>query len=291
LRFYKEIEVGSWAGLNNYGTTHILPFMKSGGITMRDQRSFFCKTAASERFLDEISNIKLGSGDIPIHISAIGATDWYSANRKGDAFNEDTCRRYHHTFVTHGRNYTHHKNSDPKESFGKVASSCYNDNMHRIELLVISNGNEEAAKRNGGKVLPDEFLSRIEKDACVPVSMGCDIKNDICSVCHNVARHRGEYCTEHTCRDPKTGEYFFGCREGLGKVASDGRMQYVENVEPCFFDISYVTVPADRSAFGVLADYVPGSEKVRKTAEYEDNNLVKPEGYALRKLASALGIK
>jgi hypothetical protein len=281
--FYKEIDAGSWAGLDNYGTFHFLPYRKQGGMTMRDRRSFFCKTAASERFLDEIDNIKLGSGDIPVHVVAIGATEFFSSNRKGDAFNERTCKQAHHTFVTHGRNYSHHRNSDPRNSFGKIAASCYNDSMHRIELLVVSNGNEEAARRNGGKVLPDEFLSRIEKYASVPVSMGCDIRADVCAFCCNNARRREEYCTSETCRDPKTGEHFFGCREGLGKVTSDGRVQYVENVDPVFFDLSYVTIPADRSAYACRADYLS------KSSEYPLLRDQDAAGDPLRQLAVKLG--
>jgi hypothetical protein len=182
--------------------------------------------------------------------------DTWNSNRKGDAFSEQTCKDWHHTFVTEGKNYVHHQNREPDKNFGKVASSCYNDKMHRVELLIVSNGNEAAAKRNKGLVLPDEFLSKLEKNAEVPVSMGCYIKHDVCSICGNEARTRAEYCDDTTCKDPKTGEYFFGCREGLGKVASDGRKQFVDNVDPHFFDISYVGVPADRGGYGFRVDYM-----------------------------------
>jgi hypothetical protein len=263
--FYKEIEPGSWASLHDQGISHIVP-ISSRGLTSVDSQSFFRKTAASEKFLHELKDVKLATGEIPIHINAIGATEFHGFNRKGDAFAEQTCQNWHHTFVTEGKLYEHHVNHDPKNNFGKVASSCYNDNMHRIELLVIANGNHAAAKKNQGNVVADEFLSRLAKNADVAVSMGCVIKNDVCMVCGNKARTRLDYCDEETCIDPKTGEYGFGCKKGLTKVASNGRTQYVENIDPHFFDISLVTIPADRTAYGMVADYITRSAK---TASFE----------------------
>jgi len=264
---FKIIAAGSWHQLESQGVAHLLPFRKSGGVSLADGRSFFRKTAASERFLHEITTIKLGDGDIPVHVNAIGASEWYGPNRKGDAFREQTCRDWHHTFVTEGRNYEHHKNRDPEISYGKVASSCYNESMKRIELLVVSNGTESAARRNGGLVLPNEFLDGLEKNAALPVSMGCTIRYDICSICGNQARTRSEYCDTTSCRDPKTGEYFPGCKHGLMKIAGDGRQVYVDNIEPHFFDLSYVGVPADRTAYGVRADYL--SPTLNKSASYD----------------------
>lgn len=254
---FKIIEAGSWDRLKSQGIVHVLPVRKSGSISQNDRRDFLCKTAASERFLYEIGEIKLADGDIPVHVSAIGAAEYYGPNRKGDAFSEQVCRDRHRTFVTEGRNYVHHRNRDPNYSFGKIASSCYNEDMHRIELLVVSNGTESAARRNGGHVVPDEFLSQLEKNAEVPVSMGCTIDHDVCNICGNRARTRAEYCDETNCRDPKTDEYFPGCRSGLMKIASNGRMQFVYNIEPTFFDLSYVGVPADRAGYGYRADYLP----------------------------------
>jgi hypothetical protein len=253
--FFKTVSPSDWSNLVDQGITHIIP-AGSHGFGNNDRINFMQKTAASEKFLHEIGNIKLGDGDIPVHINAIGSTEWSGFNRKGDAFCEQTCKDWHPTFVSEGKLYLHHQNRDPDNNFGKVASSCYNDKMHRIELLVIANGTKEAAARNKGHVLPHEFLSQLEKNAEVPVSMGCYIKNDVCSRCGNVSRTRATYCDETNCIDIKTGEYFFGCKRGLTKVASDGRAQYVENIDPHFFDISFVGVPADRTGYGFRADYI-----------------------------------
>lgn len=252
---YKEIEAGSWASLADQGIGHIVP-VSSRGLTSSDRHNFFSKTAASEKFLHEMQDVKLADGEVPIHINAMGAHAWHGANRKGDSFTERTLRDRHSTFVTDGKFYAHHRNRDPKINYGKVASACYNDVMHRVELLVLANTSDTAAKKNAGLVLPTEFLDQIEKNAEIAVSMGCFIRNDECSICHNKARTTAEYCDETNCRDPKTGEWGFGCKHGLAKVAANGRMQYVDNIEPTFFDISAVGIPADRTAYGVVADYL-----------------------------------
>jgi hypothetical protein len=265
---YKTVEPDSWSQLAAQGITNILPFRKSGGMSDADRNTFFKKTAASEKFLYEMREIKLADGDIPVHINAIGAAEYYNCNRKGDAFSENTCRDRHHTFVTSGKNYIHHWNKDPDYNFGKIASSCYNEDMHRIELLVISNGNEAAARRNNGLVLPDKFLDKLEKNAEVAVSMGCNIRYDVCNVCGNKARTRAEYCDENTCRNPKTGEYHPGCKHGLTKIADDGLMQSVDNIDPDFFDLSFVGIPADRTGYGFRATYLENDSP--KTASVSD---------------------
>jgi len=260
MSFYKEIDAGSWDGLADQGMGHIIP-ISSRGLASSDRTEFFRKTAASEQFLHEMQDVKLASGEIPIHVNAIGSHEIYGSNRKGDTFSETTLRQWHPTFVTDGKPYTHHRNRDPKINYGKVASSCYNDKMHRVELLLVVNADHAAAQKNGGLVLPVSFLSQIEKNAELAVSMGCLIKHDVCSVCGNEAKTRAQYCDETNCRDPKTGEWGFGCKNGLAKVASSGKVQYVDNIDPCFFDISFVGVPADRTAFGFVADYLPYSKK------------------------------
>jgi len=263
---YKEIEAGSWDSFADQGIGHIVP-MSSRGLTQADGHRFFQKTAASEKFLHEMREVKLADGEMPIHINAIGAYEVYGGNRKGDAFSEQTLRDYHSTFATDGKFYAHHRNRDPKINFGKIASACYNDKMHRVELLVIANTNSKAAKKNAGLVLPNEFLEKLEKNAEIAVSMGCSISRDICAnFCRNSARTTAEYCDETNCRDPKTGEWGFGCKNGLAKVAESGKVQCVDNIAPTFFDISAVGIPADRTAYGFVADYLPST---RKTASLE----------------------
>lgn len=250
----KVVEAGSWRGP---GMDEPVQFVKvsSRGLIGQDRREFLEKRAAAPIFADKLATVRLKPGDIPIHVIAIGATEGYGPNRNGDAFNEATCRKAHETFVKHARFYRNHKNKNPEKSFGKVALSAYNDAMRRVELLVIGNGTKEAAQRNGGLVMRSELREKLARGEPIAVSMACRVAHDVCNNCGNKAPSRRQYCTADTCIS-KSGKRMFGCRDGLTKVASDGTVQYVENPNPLFFDISEVIRPADRIAYGGLADYV-----------------------------------
>jgi len=242
----KHISIDSWS-FHDYPVHTIKA--SSRGLTNHDYLEF--KKYAAKGVVEYFKKCDLKPGDIPIHVVALGAYEAWGPNKNGDAFTEKACEEYHHTFVTTpARYYKHHKNKDPKISFGKVAYSCYNKGMKRVELLVIANGTKEAAERNGGLVLDDETLNRLERNDPIGWSMACKVAYDVCSICGNKAPNRLAYCTETTCRDPVTGTKGLGCRNNLMKFAEDGRLQFVYNPEPLFFDISQVLRPADRSAWG-----------------------------------------
>jgi hypothetical protein len=191
--------------------------------------------------------------------------DSHNCNRNGDGFNEAACRKYHDTFVKHARHYEHHSNKDPAKSFGDVRLSAYNEPMHRIELLVVGNLSKEAAQRNGGLVLPSNVVDKLERGDDVGWSMACKVAYDVCSICGNKAPNRDHYCTEDTCRD-KQGRAGLGCKDGLTKLCSDGRQQFVDNPEPLFFDISRVWRPADRQAYGWKATYLEKAAACQRVA-------------------------
>lgn len=261
----KVIPIGSW----DFGIAPVEQIkVASAGLKGGDKKSFLEKRAAAPIFADMLGKVKLASGDIPIHAIAIGSTEGYSSNRNGDAFCEKTCKDRHHTFVSKpldqikkgehvgARYYLHHKNKDPKESYGYCKASAYNDDMRRIELLLIANGTKEAAERNGGHVLEDATLEKISKGDTIPFSMACKLAYDVCHICENKAPSRTEYCTDSSCIDKESGERGYGCKKGLCKLTKTGRVQYVENPNCTFFDFSQVIRPADRTAYGVQADYL-----------------------------------
>ena len=132
--------------------------------------------------------------------------------------------------------------------------------MRRIELLVVLNGTKLAADRNGGLVIPDRTHEKLASGNAVPWSMGCKVKHDVCQNCYKKSASPKEYCTEHDCINPDTGRRGFGCKTGLTKVADDGMVQYVENPDCTFMDISEVTVPADRTAYGYLCKMAGASD-------------------------------
>ena len=75
--------------------------------------SLFIKRAGHS-FADELQNIELTPGEVPVHLIAIGSTEFYGPNRNGDGFKEATCKKDHNSFVKHARWYRNHKNKNPQ---------------------------------------------------------------------------------------------------------------------------------------------------------------------------------
>jgi hypothetical protein len=200
---------------------------------------------AGFNFADALRRADLKSGDVPVHVIALGATEFYGPNRNGDGFKEATCRKYHSTFVKYARWYRNHQNKDPEKSYGFIKYSEFNDEMKRIELLVILNGTKEAAARNGGFVADDE-IKALHEGRDIPVSMACKVAYDVCAGCGNRAKTRKEYCTGidegGMC---KRG----GVKNRMTFVHDDGFINHVDNPDPFYFDISKVFRGADRIAY------------------------------------------
>lgn len=202
--------------------------------------SLFIKRAGHS-FADELQNIELTPGEVPVHLIAIGSTEFYGPNRNGDGFKEATCKKDHDSFVKHARWYRNHKNKNPDKSFGVVKASSYNPDMKRIELLVTLNSTKEAADRNGG-LLATEEMEKLAKGEDISVSMACRVPHDVCSGCGNKARNRSEYCTGALCKHG-------GLASKIGTVLENGHILHADNPDPTFFDISKVFRPADRIAY------------------------------------------
>lgn len=216
-----------------------------------DDLSKFVKRAGHE-FATYIDTMPREPGEELLHLIALGSTEKYGANRNADGFNEDTCKSAHGTFVKSAKWYRSHKNKDKSKSYGIVKRSSYDPMLGRIDLLVSLNGTEKLAKERGGLVA-DEELKKLAKHSEIATSMGCNLDFDLCSSCGNKAKHRGEYCLGiDEGGQCKHG----GCRNNLGKLASDGHLLYVENPNPTFFDISHVFRPADRIAYAFPVDYM-----------------------------------
>jgi hypothetical protein len=85
------------------------------------------------------------------------------------------------------------------------------------------------------------------------ISHNCTVPNDECSSCGNLAPTREEYCLgEDEGGHCKHG----GCRNRLTRVCEDGHVLHVDNPDPTFIDFSNVVRPADRIAYGGMADYL-----------------------------------
>ena len=171
-----------------------------------------------------ISTFKPDPGYVYLHVIAMGAGEYYGCNINGDYFPEKDLIERHHTFVTNAKVFKEHDNKPTSPSYGHVVFSWYNPKMHRVELILAID-----------KVKGKEFIDRQARGEQLEVSMGCKVREDVCSICGNKARKRSDYC-EHILRDKR-------------KIYPDGRQPYMINYNPTFFDISIVRRRADKIAY------------------------------------------
>ncbi len=180
------------------------------------------KQAADSRIQEYATNIDPIPGKMYLHINAMGAGEFYGANRNADYFPESNLLDYYKTFETSPAHvFRHHINKDPARSIGKVLFSVYNERMHRVEL--IAEVDKELGRDIGEKIAMGMYPS---------TSMACKTPYDVCSICGNKARTRQEYCSHLSTQ--------------LGRLLPDGRKVMALNLGPLkFFDISIVIKPAD----------------------------------------------
>jgi hypothetical protein len=188
----------------------------------KDLTGSLIKQATDSRIQEFASKITPVQGKTYLHILAMGAGEYYGANRNADYFPESNLIDYHNTFETAPAHiFRNHVNKNPEIAIGQVVYSVYNDRMHRVELIAEL-WNDKA---------PD-IVDRIESGDWPKTSMACRTPFDVCSICGNKAKTREQYC-EHLS-------------EQLGKVFPDGRKVMALNLAPLrFFDISIVFRPAD----------------------------------------------
>jgi hypothetical protein len=256
----------------------------SGRLTGQD--FYDLVKVAGHQFAHEIKQADLLPGEHPVHLIAMGATEFYGNNRNGDGFKAAMLRKCHPSFVKSAKHYRHHQHNDPSTSFGRVIKSAFNEDMKRVELLVGLNETKEAADRNGGLVADFE-MKKIANGEDIPFSMAIHVPYDVCASCDNRAKTRSNYCTEDSCISPE-GIKRGGCKTNLAKVAFDGFVNHVDNPEGEFFDISTVIVPAEPTAYGGSADYL--MKVASGTVHYggaelaELMNVVEPLDFRLRNI-------
>jgi hypothetical protein len=220
----------------------------AAGFGPHDRAAFLERAGTpGPEFLAAIKAGCLRPGEVPVHVIAVGAHEVWGPNENGDSYSRDTCRRYHPTFTKFARWYRDHRHGPTAPRFGRVAASAYDPQTALIHLLVPLYGDKTAAAfdRDLGRVA-DEELDLLARGKDIPVSKGARVPTDVCGMCKNAARHRGEYCTARTC---PAG----GCRDRLGQVVklASGELHrvFVWNPGPQFFDISKVGTPAFPCAF------------------------------------------
>jgi hypothetical protein len=174
----------------------------------------------------DVSDVHSEPGKTKLHVLALGAGEYWGANRNGDFFPEDALIEYHPTFVKYGHFHKNHKNKSSDPKYGVVEKSWYNPKMHRVELIVALDNNKN-----------NDVLNALERSEDIPVSMAAKLPFDICSICG------------HKRTTPRPKDTCSHIKDDLTKIKDDGKQVYCINTEPKFFDISKVWKPADRTAY------------------------------------------
>ncbi len=273
----KIIELGDSFFATGESTVQRVPTWGIGGHRL-DASSV---TKHASEALDYIKNVSPEPGNTLLLLLAMGATETYGPNRNGDGFSEhpvpargkfasagrkwfvepgEELTKHYQSFERNpAHTFKHHANRDPSKASGVVKKAFWNPRMHRVELLVkIAND------------LDPEWVQRTNDGEFVPVSMGCRIKKDVCSICGNEAPTRADYC-EHA-------------KFAMNTILPDGQKVFVHNPSPDFFDISRVFRPADR--IGYTLKKVAEVYEVQHSAELgERADMLALKGAASQKLS------
>jgi len=208
-------------------------------------RGFFEKQAS---FLSTgRSTLRPVEGHTPVFVLAMSAGEITGSNRNADYWAEcgkkvpihkpegnnekfantiAGLREKAGTFVTHGKIYRDHKNSDPSLSSGSIFSAEYNEKMGRVETISLLKNSEWHNE-----------IDAIAAGEHVSFSMSARVRGDICSYCGNKARTKSDYCNH--------------IKKFANMVLDDGHQVVMINVDPTFFDLSGVRKNADRIGFGL----------------------------------------
>lgn len=140
--------------------------------------------------------------------------------------------------------FAHHNNKNPEKSYGNIPfvlfASALDGYMDRVESVVVIN--IEKAIKEG----QEEVVNSLKRGDMISWSMGARVKYDVCVVCGNKAKNRGEYC-QCMKRFPNqvlTAEIADKLQLAKWKPSDYGKRICVDNPQPRFFDFSRVWVGA-----------------------------------------------
>jgi len=216
----------TFSGYDNRTGPHIFPIEADVDKSIGHIKMARELPASIEQY---IRNSKPVKGKTQLLIDAMGAGEFYGSNVNGDFFPEEALRHEgpdygYRTFMMYAYPFKHHVNKDPARAYGdKVVLSSYDPKMHRVLLIV----RVDDAKCQ-------DILGDLDDGTYWDVSMGCRVPWDECSICHNRAKNRAEYCTH--------------LRYQMNKILQDGKRVFAYNRLPKFFDISFVTIGAEKAS-------------------------------------------
>src|ERR1700756_355443 len=226
----------------------------------------FVKSAsADDRITEYARNIKSDPDKIYIHALAMGAGEYFGANRNADYFPLENLKACFKTFETSPAYiYRHHQNKNPEIAMGKVVFAIFNERMARVEVIAWID-------RIKGK----DIVEKIERGEFPATSMACHTAYDTCSICGNRAHSRSEYC--------------YHLSNELGKIYPDGRKAMAINDAPLrFFDLSYVLKPADITSSILQKVATDQSAPIIGSAEQAEIEVLQEKFASHRKLADLI---
>jgi len=208
-----------------------------------------------------IAHLKPRDGKTYALVNALGATELYGPNINADGFSIDALRYkpdgwddippwevearralaakapYGFTTFYDAGAFRHHKNKPyaphNHPQYGVVDLAVWHEAMRRVELVVALD--HDLCRKAGGW----DIVEKLEAGEYLPVSMGCRVKYDTCSLCGQKSKTRNDYCHHMNKQDP---------RFKPNLILPDGRQIFVWNPYPRFFDISFVLIGADKTA-------------------------------------------
>ena len=197
------------------------------------------KTASFRSDVQEyVNTLEKQAGHTYVLVNAMTAGEYFGPNLNGDYFPEGQLNTYHKTFEKFANAYRHHVNKDPEKRAGRVIFASYHPEMHRVEL-VIDLENDRA----------QDIIERLNKGEFPAVSMGTRTPSDRCSICGNRAKNTAAYCNH--------------LKYEMRRIHPDGRrVMAINDDRLTFFDISFVRIPADRTA-----------SVITKLSHVEDENM------------------
>lgn len=216
----------TFAGYDNRNGPHIFPIEPDIDRTIGHIKMARPLPALVENYIRTAKPIPNKS---QLLIDALGAGEFYGSNVNGDYFPESALRHEgrdfgYQTFMHYAFPFKHHVNKDPARAYGdRVTLADYDPQMHRVLLIVTV---------DDGKCR--DILTDLANNLYWDVSMGCRVPWDECSICKNHARNRGEYCAH--------------LRYQMNRILQDGRRVCAFNWLPKFFDISFVTIGAEKAS-------------------------------------------
>lgn len=245
--FFKTASPSDWDTMSEENQARLVKVSRYG--LMPNDAANLSKFAG-DQFVDAVKKIEgsLRKDCEYVHAVSCGASEFYGPNRNGDGWKADVLDRDMCTYLKHAKLFRDHINKKDSPYYGRVKVAFFDRERGYGRTLAEYNATKTAADELGGLVAERE-LEKLAKNGFIAVSHGTSVGQDFCAHCGNIAKKRAEYCLS---KEEGGSCTLFGCRNGMRKVAEDGRVQYTDNPKNIFYDLSDVESPADRIAYGVL---------------------------------------